>query len=70
MWQKLDANFNSAAMGYTFSKLAAWDKCYKKLHFCLSFLYFARSNKCCLEKLGLAKVVKHCKNKKKCGLSS
>ncbi len=34
------------------------------------FFYVARSYKCCLEYLVIAKVVKHCKNKKKCGQSS
>ncbi len=67
MWQELDANFSSAAMGHTLSRLTALDKCYKKLYFCLSFLFFARSHKCCLKNLGLAKVVNHCKNDKKCG---
>ena len=69
-WQKLDANFSSAAMGHTFSRLEAWDKCYKNFISVCHFFYFARSYKCCLENFDLAKVVKHCKNKKKCGYSS
>ena len=51
----MDANFSSAAVGHTFSRWTAWDKCYKKLYFCLSFLSCCQELQILSRKFGLGK---------------
>ena len=66
---KLDANFSSAAMAHTFSRLAAMDKCCKNSIFVCHQSHVVRSYKCFFEKLGSAKMAKHWKSKKKGSVS-
>ena len=67
-WQKLDANFSSAAMPHTFSRLRARDISYKNF-FSVCLILFCQELQMWPKKLSSAKVVKHCKNMKKCCLS-
>ena len=67
--QKMDASFSSAAMAHTFSRLAARETCYKNFISVCHQSHVVRSCKCCFEELGSAKVAKHWKSKKICGMS-